>query len=91
MTRAMTTTTPTGLAWAPRRKPRGAEAQKGPRHDVLAASRWRSSWVPSHVIILRNVLIIISLINLLNLQLYKYKIIRRARIPRRRRLVPHPS
>ena len=33
-----------GLAQAPRRKPRGAEAQTGPRHDVLAASRWRSSW-----------------------------------------------
>ena len=26
--------TPTGLARAPRRKPRGAEAQTGPRHDV---------------------------------------------------------
>ena len=39
-------TTPTGLARAPRRKlkPTGAEAQMGPRHDVLAASRWRSSW-----------------------------------------------
>ena len=24
--------------------PRGAEAQTGPRHDVMAASRWRSSW-----------------------------------------------
>ena len=38
------TTTPTGLARAPRRKPRGAEAQTGPRHDIVAASRWRSSW-----------------------------------------------
>ena len=40
--------TPTRLVRAPRRKPRGAEAQTGPRHDVsllvLAASRWRSSW-----------------------------------------------
>ena len=44
MTRATTTTTPTGLARAPRRKPRGAEAQTGPRHDILVASRWRNSW-----------------------------------------------
>ena len=43
-TRATTTTTPTVLAPAPRRKPKGAEALTGLRHNVLAASRWRGSW-----------------------------------------------
>ena len=37
-------TTPTVWAPAPRRKPKGAEALTGLRHNVLAASRWRGSW-----------------------------------------------